>query len=372
MRDSWPNASPVCPCFRRARRVIARKPYGYINTVMNYDDAMKPTSILPLPNPSLIPAGGACRAATEEFLLARLANPNTRLSYARACAGFAAWLSQRGLKVESVRAPDVALYARDLERRRAPMTVAQHLSALRRWYDWLVERGVVGVSPARSTRTPRPRVEVGSTPVLTPDEIARLYAGFGAGVVEARDRALVSLMLYGFLRVGAALAVRRADVVLDPPRAAIRVREKGGTQRSLPLHAQAAADLRAYLAIAHFEDAQPLFIAWRDGGQQRGERPLRREQVYAMVRRRLARAGIARVAGCHAFRATGITRFLSQGGRIETAAHLAGHASLRTTQLYDHRARDSVGDELACLSFAREIGGAGTVPGKDGITAPDQ
>lgn len=315
---------------------------------------------VPLPAPialSQIRASPDGIAATQEFLLARLANPNTRQGYARACASFAAWTAQRGLAIEEVRAADVAWYARELERTRAPMTVAQHLSALRRWYDWLVERRVLRDNPARSTRASRPQVAAGSTPVLTPDEVAALYAGFGDGVVERRDRALISLMLYGFLRVGSVLSVKRADLALDG-RASLRVREKGGSLRSLPLHVQAAADIADYLALAHFDDHQPLFVGWPGGGAQRGSQPLRREQVYAMVRRRLRRAGIARIAGCHAFRATGITRFLSQGGRIETAAQLAGHVSLRTTQLYDRRNRDALGEELACLSFAREKGGA--------------
>ena len=34
-------------------------------------------------------------------------------------------------------------------------------------------------------------------------------------------------------------------------------------------------------------------------------------------------------------RATGITNYLEHGGTIEVAAQIAGHASTRTTQLYD-------------------------------------
>lgn len=341
------------PCGRSCTADFLR----YINAVMSYISGMKST-LLPSPDGTLVRASADCLAATEEFLLARLTNAHTRASYARACGAFAAWLHQRDGRIEQTRPVEIARYARELAAQRAPASVAQHLSALRGWFDWLVERGVVGTNPARSTRTPRPRIDVGATPVLEPVEVSRLYASFGQDIVDARDRALISLMLYGFMRVGAAVDVRRADLALDGVRPSIRVREKGGLQRSLPLHAQTVEDLRAYLALASFADGQHVFIAWRNGGTARGNRPLRREQVYAMVRRRLARAGISRIAGCHAFRATGITRFLAQGGRIETAAHLAGHASLRTTQLYDHRARDHLGDELACLSFAREKGGS--------------
>jgi tRNA (guanosine-2'-O-)-methyltransferase len=42
-----------------------------------------------------------------------------------------------------------------------------------------------------------------------------------------------------------------------------------------------------------------------------------------------------------AFRATGITAYLKNGGTLEKAAAMANHASTRTTQLYDRR-RDEV------------------------------
>jgi integrase len=60
-----------------------------------------------------------------------------------------------------------------------------------------------------------------------------------------------------------------------------------------------------------------------------------------MVRRRCHGAGIATAAGCHSLRATGITAYLAHGGTLETAQRLAGHASPRTTQIYD-RTDDTV------------------------------
>ena len=39
--------------------------------------------------------------------------------------------------------------------------------------------------------------------------------------------------------------------------------------------------------------------------------------------------------GCHTFRATGITDYLTNGGRIEVAQRMAGHSNAKTTGLYD-------------------------------------
>jgi len=56
-----------------------------------------------------------------------------------------------------------------------------------------------------------------------------------------------------------------------------------------------------------------------------------------MVRRRAKDAVIATVIGCHTFRATGITNYLTNGGTLEKAQQLANHESVRTTKFYDRR-----------------------------------
>lgn len=40
---------------------------------------------------------------------------------------------------------------------------------------------------------------------------------------------------------------------------------------------------------------------------------------------------------CHSFRATGITEYLRNGGKLKVAQHMANHESARTTGLYDRR-----------------------------------
>ncbi len=67
--------------------------------------------------------------------------------------------------------------------------------------------------------------------------------------------------------------------------------------------------------------------------------------VWYMVRRRASGAGIETAIGCHTFRATGITDYLTNGGHIEVAQRMAGHSNAKTTGLYDRRNDDiSVGE----------------------------
>jgi integrase len=55
--------------------------------------------------------------------------------------------------------------------------------------------------------------------------------------------------------------------------------------------------------------------------------------------------------GCHSCRATGITNYLLNSGTLERAASIAGHASTRTTQLYDRRRELVEPDEIERVKF---------------------
>ena len=70
---------------------------------------------------------------------------------------------------------------------------------------------------------------------------------------------------------------------------------------------------------------------------QLSERPMTQADVSRMIRRRAEAAGIRTKIGCHTFRATGITEYLRNGGKLEIAQQMANHESARTTGLYDRR-----------------------------------
>ena len=68
--------------------------------------------------------------------------------------------------------------------------------------------------------------------------------------------------------------------------------------------------------------------------------------AYRMIRRRALAAGIATKIGNHSFRATGITEYLKNGGKLEVAQAMANHESARTTGLYDRRSDQVNLDEV--------------------------
>ena len=62
--------------------------------------------------------------------------------------------------------------------------------------------------------------------------------------------------------------------------------------------------------------------------------------------RRAAAAGVKIRIGNHTLRATGITAYLKNSGKLEIAQHIANHESPPTTKLYDRRQEEISLDEV--------------------------
>ena len=64
-----------------------------------------------------------------------------------------------------------------------------------------------------------------------------------------------------------------------------------------------------------------------------------------------AAAGIKTRIGNHTFRATGITAYLKNSGKLEHAQAMANHSSPRTTKLYDRREEEISLDEVERIAI---------------------
>ena len=216
-------------------------------------------------------------------------------------------------------------------------------------FDWLVVGQVVPNNPAAAVRGPKHVVGKGKTPVLTPGETRELLDSLPTDtVIGLRDRALIGLLVYSFARIGAAVAMNVGDIFHQRRRLWVRLREKGGKAHSMPAHHNLELYLEEYIAAAGIAgDAKgPLFRTARGRSPVLQRARLRSENAWHMVQRRARQAGLDTHVNNHTFRATGITTYLMNSGKLEHAQVMAAHSSTRTTQLYDRR-RDEVSlDEI--------------------------
>lgn len=330
-----PNIVPVVP------RSLARAGYDF------------------LPTP-IAAAGERAGERFIEFFTANIRNKNTRLAYARAVYQFFEWCDARGLRLQDLKPTHIAGY---IERHPAAKpTIKQHLAAIRMLFDYLVIGGVLPMNPASSVRGPKHVVKRGKTPVLTADQARQLLDSIETSVIEdsvkiplivgLRDRALIAVMVYTFARVGAVVTMKVEDYYQNGKRWWFRLHEKGGKRHEVPAHHKAEEYMDAYLdARGLWKDKKgPLFRSV-DRHRELTERPMHRNDVLEMIKRRAKEAGLPESTCCHTFRATGITAYLENGGTIENAQAIAAHESPRTTKMYDRTGDEITLDEVERIAI---------------------
>ena len=204
-------------------------------------------------------------------------------------------------------------------------SVKQHLAAIRMLFDWLVTGQVVPINPAHAVRGPKHSVRKGKTSVLSADEMGQLLSSIDISkLIGLRDRALIAVMGYTFARVGAAVALKVEDYYIQKRRGWLRLHEKGGKVNELPCHHNLEQFLDEWLSasgLANQPDA-PLFPGMKFGKLMMPHVPLHRPTCHRMIHHRALAAGIRIKVSAHSFRASGISTYLRNGGKLEVAQQL--------------------------------------------------
>lgn len=315
------------------------------------------TAVTLSPSPDLSPAAlysptPKAKRRVAEFFATQVNNDNTRKAYLNAARRFSLWCDAHGIEaLSSVEPIHIAAFVKALEKKFSAPTVKPHLAALRMLFDWLVTGHILEVNPAHAVRGPKHVVRKGKTPVLSPEEIRELLDSIEIETLMGlRDRALIALMTYTFARVGAAVKMRVEDYFIQGRRSWVRLQEKGGKEHQVPCHHRLDEYLHSYLNQAGIEhDAKGyLFRSMTSkAGTALTENPLFQQDVHTMIRNRAAAAKIKTPGvGCHSLRATGITAYVKNGGRLEVAQQIANHESPRTTKLYDRSSDEISLDEI--------------------------
>ena len=287
------------------------------------------------------------RAAFLEMLAAEKgAAANTLAAYARDLDDLSAALTARTKRLATATEADLRAFVAGLaDAGLAPSTRARKIAAVRHLYKFLHAEGVVTENPAERLTGPRQGRPLPKT--LSIAEVDRLlglaralaFPQTGADTGTARDRRR-SLRFHCLLEVLYATGLRVSELVTLPRdvlRADARlltVRGKGGRERIVPLHADAAAAIRAWLAA---EDAdEPKRTRWLF--------PSRGADGH-FTRHRFAQElkAVAEAAGLdpervspHVLRHAFASHLLDRGADLRAVQQLLGHADITTTQIYTH------------------------------------
>jgi integrase/recombinase XerC len=203
-------------------------------------------------------------------------------------------------------------------------------AAVRAFFAWAAETGVVGDNPARSIRMHRlPR----KLPVfLTTAEKKRLLKELkGRTDFSAlRDRAMIEVLLGTGIRLGELTALDMDDIDLDAKH--LRVRAKGNVPQVKFIKTDLRTLLRRYLAERRRHgrpEMEALFLSNRDGR-------LCQRQIANRLAHWLRKAGIEKELTPHGLRHTFATHLYGATNDLLVVQRALGHRDVSTTQIYTH------------------------------------
>jgi len=216
------------------------------------------------------------------------------------------------------------------EREYAPATVARKVAAIRSFFSFLVNDGVIQDDPTAAVDSPRADKRLPHP--LSPEKVARLLAEPAKSHEprSLRDRAMLELMYATGMRASEVVELQVDAVDLEA--GTVRCVGKGDKERILPLHERAQEALYTYLEAGRVKllrdrNESALFLNHHG-------RALTRQGLWLIIKEYASAIGIEDEVTPHTLRHSFATHLLDGGAGLREVQQLLGHVNISTTQIY--------------------------------------
>lgn len=220
-------------------------------------------------------------------------------------------------------------------------TRARKIASTKSLFAFLLMEGAVDGNPTANIASPR--IGRSLPDPLTVEEIDRLLdSSIDSDTPEtARNQAMMELLYATGMRVSELISLGLEDV--DATGGAVRCFGKGGKERVIPIHIQAASALDDYIA-----EARPMLLRDKSSTalflNRRGTQ-ITRQGFWLILKARARRANLEGRVTPHTLRHSFATHLLRGGAPLRHVQELLGHASINTTQIYTHLTSEHVRSE---------------------------
>jgi integrase/recombinase XerC len=229
----------------------------------------------------------------------------------------------------------VRSYLVEEQRRLSRRTLRNHVSGIRMFFKFCMERKLAERNPFLGLALPKvaktlPKfLTETQTDLLLSQPIKLIETDALEPFVAWRDRIVLEILYGGGVRVSELVGLNYGD--LDLRRATARVTGKGNKQRLCPVGENAihcVRHFRSEFAQDSSIDA-PLIV-------NRAGKRLSVRSVQIMLKKYLRMAGLPDDLTPHKLRHSYATHMLDNGADLRSVQELLGHANLSTTQIYTH------------------------------------
>ena len=277
------------------------------------------------------------RTAVEKFitkflysLRQRNASVHTVKAYTQDLSNFAAYVGSRTWKSIdhlTIRGFLSHLYEKGLDK----ASVARALAAVRSFYRWLAQEGVVEQNPAALVSTPKLPKKLPRVPTI--EEMNTVLDGEMPEVASfpERDRIMFELLYGCGIRNSELTGINLDDIRLSSE--AILIRGKGKKERYVPFGDSVRTALAIYLPVRQQVLAERKKSTTALLINQRGGR-LTTRSVGRIIKKVAVAKGLSPDVHPHTLRHAFGTHMLEEGADLRSIQEMLGHERLSTTQRY--------------------------------------
>lgn len=233
-------------------------------------------------------------------------------------------------------APNICAYIAHLstEIKLKDTTIRRKIITLRNFYDFLLDNGIIEVSPFKKLKF-RFKQERKLPKTISTTEVGKILKCFDidtsslslfAQQIYTRDAALIDLLVSTGIRIGEAAAITLNDILMSER--TILIHGKGRKQRLIYLSSSATWE-RLKNLIKERKNADNDYLFVNRYGQQLSIHGI--EDIYKKYAKK---AQINVKSTPHYLRHTFATNLLSNDADLRSVQEILGHASVATTQIY--------------------------------------
>jgi integrase/recombinase XerC len=210
-------------------------------------------------------------------------------------------------------------------------SVARSLAAVRSFYRWLAQEGIVEQNPAALVSTPKLPKKLPRVPTI--EEMNSVLDGQmpELAAFPERDRIMFELLYGCGIRNSELIGVNLDDIRLSSE--AILIRGKGKKERYVPFGDSVRVALAAYLPVrqqllAERKKSTAALLINRRGGR------LTTRSVGRIIKKIAVAKGLSPDVHPHTLRHAFGTHMLEEGADLRSIQEMLGHERLSTTQRY--------------------------------------
>lgn len=217
---------------------------------------------------------------------------------------------------------------------RSARTRARHLIAIRGFFKFLSQSGIIKKNAAQLVDLPKTGLKLPD--VFDVTEVEKLLAQPNRKTPKGlRDAAMFEVIYAAGLRVSELINLLLINVNLDA--GFVRVLGKGGKERIVPIGRKAMESLQSYL-----KEGRPQLVK-KDMSRYlfpvRAGNPMTRQGFWKLLRNYALKAGITKRISPHSMRHSFASHLLEGGADLRAVQVMLGHVDIATTQIYTHVAQ---------------------------------